>query len=100
MSWGNHHRKSWGTKVIDTLDHRSVVGGVICEALRARYGELKHAPKRLAALTGTTPRTAENWLAGQCAPQVAQLVELMAADPGIEEVVMELVRSRREIRSA
>ena len=99
MSWGNHHRNSWGNPMI-ALDHRASVGGAICDALRAKYGELKHAPKRLAALTGTTPRTAENWLAGQCAPQSAQLIALMAADPAMEQVVMELVHARRETRTA
>lgn len=72
----------------------------ICDALRARYGEFKHAPKRLAALVGTTPRTAENWLDGHNAPQVQHLVELMAADPAMEAVVLELVRNRRETRGA
>lgn len=46
--------------------------------LRAEFQPLKHATKILARLTGATPRAAENWLAGVCAPQGVHLIKLMA----------------------
>lgn len=77
-------------------------GGSIGEAvhayLRRRYGELRHAPVRLARAAQATPRAARNWLDGDCAPRIDNLVELMAADPDFEAAVLEIVRDRRALR--
>lgn len=100
MSWGNHHRKFRGMSAAALA--AGAAGAThsarICGALRERYADLKHAPKRLALLAGAKPRTAENWLVGECGPSVDHLVELMAADPAMEAVVLDVVRVRRAAR--
>src|SRR5438105_2304374 len=68
--------------------------------LRERYGALRHATLRLAQVGNSTPRAARNWLDGECAPGFDGLVELMAADPDFEAVVLDIVRGRRAERGA
>jgi hypothetical protein len=71
------------------------VGERVCSYLRERYGELRHAPERLARAAKATPRAARNWLDGECAPRLDNIVELMAADPDFEAAILEIVRGRR-----
>jgi hypothetical protein len=63
--------------------------------LRRRYGELRHAPVKLARAASATPRAARNWLDGECSLRSDNLVELMAADPDFEAAVLEIVRVKR-----
>jgi hypothetical protein len=71
------------------------VGARVCGYLRERYGVLRHAPERLARDANATPRAARNWLDGECAPRLDNVVELMAADPEFEAAILEIVRGRR-----
>jgi hypothetical protein len=71
------------------------VGARVTEWLRDRYGPLRHAPERLARDANATPRAARNWLDGECAPRMDNVVELMAADPDFEAAILEIVRVRR-----
>jgi hypothetical protein len=71
---------------------------IIMAAVRERYRPLRHAELLLADRAASTPRAARNWLAGDCAPRIEHLVELMATDPQIEAVVMDLVANRRAER--
>lgn len=73
-----------------------VVGGFIQEA----FGPLKHAEKLLARAAKVCPRTAANWLRGECAPRGDQLLELMASCDALADLINEAVRERRCSRSS
>ena len=97
MSWGKMPRKFRGAAVSAALP--CPLSDRLTDALRARYGALRHGHKTLARAALATPRAAENWLSGECAPRLAQVIEIMAADPEIEAVVLGLVRGRRAERT-
>ena len=63
--------------------------------LRHRYAPARHAAKALARDAATSPRTAENWLNGHCAPSGESLLALMAANPGLEDALIAAVAARR-----
>jgi hypothetical protein len=72
---------------------------VVLEVLRREYGPLKNATKLLARHARTTPRTAENWLAGTHAPNGEKLINLMAACESLVEEIQRLIAERRAGRS-
>lgn len=73
------------------------VAEIFASFLRARYGVLRAGTKRLARMAGNAdPRAAKNWLDGSNLPQFLHAIDLMAADPVVEEEILALVRSRRE----
>jgi Cys-tRNA synthase (O-phospho-L-seryl-tRNA:Cys-tRNA synthase) len=74
-------------------------GDAVFQAIRREYAPLRNAAKLLARDAGTTPRTAENWLAGTHAPNGEKLVNLMAACPDVAEEVNRLVEERRRARA-
>ena len=63
--------------------------------LRNAYGDAKNGAKRLARDAGVSPRTAENWLNGTCAPGGDSVLNLMIACPPLETVISETIASRR-----
>ena len=67
----------------------------IGQALRGRYGDRRFAAKQIARLADGTERAAQNWMSGCCGPQVRALLLLMAREPVVEAVVLELVRQQR-----
>jgi len=73
-------------------------GDVVHDVIRRHYAPLKHAAKILARAAGTTPRTAENWLAGSHAPNGEKLLNLMAACNELADEVNRLVAERRAAR--
>jgi hypothetical protein len=91
-SSGNFPRKNRGNDdVMQPVPYPVLVGGV----LRARFGMLRHAEKLLARVARVSPRTAENWLRGQCAPQGEALLHLMAeCDELAAEILAEVARRR------
>lgn len=62
----------------------------ISQALRQRFGEERHAPKRIARLAGVDPRAARNWWEGHNAPQADDLIALMRAVPEVADAVLGL----------
>jgi hypothetical protein len=71
---------------------------VVINVLRREYGPLKHATKLLARHARTSPRTAENWLAGTHAPNGEKLINLMASCEVLAEEVHRLVAKRKAER--
>lgn len=71
---------------------------VVLGYIKRTFGPLKHAAKLLARASGTTPRNAENWLAGVHAPNGENLVELMATCADLADEIMALVAERRAAR--
>lgn len=67
----------------------------VCAVIRERYAKLKNGSQIVARLAHSTPRTAENWFADECAPRSGQLLQMMCADPEFEAAVIEIVRARR-----
>jgi len=80
--------------VLTATTYNDVVLGYIKRTL----GPLKHAAKLLARASGTTPRNAENWLAGVHAPNGENLVELMAECSDLADEINRLVAERRAAR--
>jgi hypothetical protein len=73
-----------------------VVAERLSKVLRDLYGDFKASAKRLALRVGADPRAAANWLSGTNAPQLNIAIDLMAADPEIEDAILDMVRTRRE----
>ena len=48
------------------------------DVLAREYGPLRNAAKLLARDADVSPRTAENWLQGKCAPRMDECIRLMA----------------------
>ena len=68
----------------------------LADALQRKWGVFRSPAKQLARLVGgADPRACKNWLEGRNAPHLAQALELMAADPEIEEAILAIVRGRR-----
>ncbi|MEJ0017505.1 MAG: hypothetical protein WDN25_13260 [Acetobacteraceae bacterium] len=78
----------------DAATYTDVVLGV----LRREYAPLKNAAKLLARHARTTPRTADNWLAGSHAPNGEKLINLMAECAELADEVNRLVAARRAAR--
>lgn len=93
-SSGQSPRKNNG--MIAAAGYPEVVNGF----LRERFGPLRHAEKLLARAASVSPRTAENWLRGECAPRGEQLLDLMAECDGLAERIMQAVEERRCSRSS
>ena len=68
---------------------------VVLPVIRQEYGPLKHAAEYLARDAGSTPRAAENWLAGLCAPTGEKLLNLMAACERLRVAVNDAAMERR-----
>ena len=77
--------------MIGAASYPEIVNGF----LRERFGGLRNAEKLLAKAARVSPRTAENWLADQCAPRGEQLLALMAECDELAERIMQAVRERR-----
>lgn len=72
-----------------TLSQNDLVS-TIGDTLRRAFGTERHAVKRLARITGASNRSAENWIAGECAPDAFYLLRLMAAVPELASEVRRL----------
>lgn len=68
---------------------------IVWEVLHERFAPLRNASKVLARMVGVSPRTAENWLTRENAPQGEQLLTLMAECDGLAERIMAEVERRK-----
>lgn len=88
---GPNARKNHGTKhamnaAALPLDSRTVAERM-AEALRRGYGHAKSAVKEIGRATYANDRSAQNWWEGRCAPNAADLIELMRdSDEVFDEV--------------
>lgn len=73
----------------------SAYAETVHRVLREEFAPLKHATKILARMAGTTPRTAENWIAGLCAPQGAHLIRLMAHCDELKAEIDRLIQEEK-----
>lgn len=71
---------------------------VVVSFIRQKYLPLRRATVTLAADAGTTPRTAENWLAGTHAPNGEKLINLLAANSDLHEEINRLIAERKAAR--
>lgn len=69
----------------------------ITEVLQATFGPLRNPVKALAAVANTNVRTAENWLAGRCAPSGLPMLRLMAQVPEFQARVRELTAMESDL---
>lgn len=89
------HRKF---RVPEMSTINATYGEAVFRIIRREYAPLKNAAKLLARAAGTSPRTAENWLAGTHAPNGEKLINLMAECGPLADEVMKLVEERRRAR--
>lgn len=80
------------------LPMTATYGDVVHDYIQRNFAPLKHAAKLLARAAGTTPRTAENWLAGSHAPNGEKLISLMASCDELAEEINRLVAERKAAR--
>lgn len=66
------------------------LASTIGETLRRVFGTERHASKKLAQITGASNRSAENWIAGENAPDAFHLLRLMATVPELASEVRRL----------
>lgn len=76
----------------------STYSDTVFNVLRREYAPLKHAAKLLARHARTTPRTAENWLAGTHAPNGEKLINLMAECETLADEINQLIAERKAAR--
>ena len=76
----------------------STYSEAVLTAISREYGSKPNAAKILARHARTSYRTAENWLAGICAPNGEKLVDLMASCDALADEVMRLVAERKKQR--
>ena len=69
--------------------------GTVLGFIQAEYAPLKHAAKLLARAAGSTPRAAENWLAGSYAPSGEALINLMARNAELRAEIDRLIEQRK-----
>ncbi len=74
------------------------VAEALASVLRRRWSSFRSPTKQIAASVGADPRAAKNWWEARNPPHLAQAIELMAADPQVEEAILDLVRARRAER--
>lgn len=69
---------------------------VIAAFLRTKFAPMRNSEKLLARLARVSPRTAENWLRGNCAPQGEALLNLMAECDGLADRILHAVNERKQ----
>ena len=99
MSWSKNDR-NFPPKCSAMTALAAPVSARFVGLLQDRFGPLRHAEKLLARMACSTPRSARNWLDGDCAPRIEHVIELMAADPVIEAAVLDMVAGRRAERGS
>src|SRR5579875_1390470 len=65
-------------------------------ALRAEYGDLNCATKRIATAMDADPRAVRNWWEGISAPRTAQFVKLMKICPTLRQWFLEHLAAQDE----
>lgn len=64
--------------------------------LAEKFGSLKCGAKLLARAAHVSPRTAENWLSGICAPQGQALLHLISECDDLADRLIKNAKSREE----
>lgn len=70
---------------------------VITGVLQSTFGPMRNPVKALAAAANTNIRTAENWLAGRCAPSGLPLLRLMAQVPELQATIRQLTAMESDL---
>ena len=78
----------------------ATLSDLLLNFIQQKYAGQPHAAKRLAQLTDSMPRAAENWLARVNAPSGERLAALLAAHPELEAQFVQHIAARRQLRAA
>ncbi len=84
---GDHPRNNRGRSV----SYATTVHTVLVR----EYAPKRFAAKLLARAAGVSPRTAENWIQGLCAPRGDELIRLMAECDALRVEILRLVEERK-----
>jgi hypothetical protein len=79
---GQHTRFLHGARVT----YAAAVHGILTQ----EFGPLRNAAKLLARKAGVSPRTAQNWLQGLCAPRGDELIRLMQECSALRDEIIRL----------
>ncbi|WP_168844528.1 hypothetical protein [Sphingomonas sp. S2M10] len=95
MSFSREHRNlradsGSGFPIDPSADTLASFAGVIADALRADFGTSPAKVKHIARLTGSNPRTVQNWLYARNGPSGAGLVVLMRHSDAVTAAVLAL----------
>lgn len=95
MSFSREHRNfradsGIGFPIDPSADTLASFAGVIADALRADFGTSPAKVKHIARLTGSNPRTVQNWLYARNGPSGAGLVVLMRHSDAVTSAVLRL----------
>ena len=85
-SSGRLTRKSCGMLMYSSIVH---------SVLAREYGPLRFGAKLLARAAGVSPRTADNWLQGICAPRGDELLRLMRECSALRDEIMRATEADR-----
>ncbi len=105
MSFSREHRNlradsGSGFPIDPSADTLASFAGVIADALRADFGTSPAKVKHIARLTGSNPRTVQNWLYARNGPSGAGLVVLMRHSDAVTSAVLALADRSELQRSA
>jgi hypothetical protein len=68
---------------------------IMAAYFRERFAPLRHASELLARIARVSPRTAENWLRGECAPQGEALLNLIGECDDLGARIMAAAAERK-----
>ncbi|EHH68402.1 hypothetical protein [Gluconobacter morbifer] len=68
---------------------------LVARVLRGRFGNGRHAAKRIAQMGEVSPRTARNWMSGSCAPRGDELMRMMVECDELADEIFRKVREQR-----
>lgn len=71
---------------------------IVRDVLNHEFGRFKFGVQLLARAAGVSPRTAGAWLNGRAAPNLSNLVPLMANCDALATAILSLVEERRKMR--
>jgi len=86
-----------GFPIDPSADTLASFAGIIADALRADFGTSPAKVKHIARLTGSNPRTVQNWLYARNGPSGAGLVVLMRHSDAVTSAVLTLA-DRQELQ--
>ena len=69
---------------------------VVLPYIQQAYGQQRHGKKMLAQAANVSPRTAENWLAGNNAPDGESLLNLFARCDGLFDAVAKAIEEIKQ----
>lgn len=85
-----HVENPMNSATVTTYDVTEIVRDTLATS---ELGRARHAVKALATAANTNTRSAENWLQGRCAPNVASFINLCRRIPEMKAAALRLLEA-------